>query len=53
MLVDQQDKAQFVALLDRVVKTDIDRDLEHRLVNAIAQRRARWVLSRVEDLFAN
>ena len=53
VLVDQQDKTNFIALLERVVKANIDEDLDHRLVNAIAQKRARWLLSRVDELFAN
>jgi predicted anti-sigma-YlaC factor YlaD len=52
VLVEQQNKKEFVRVLEMVVATDVDKDLDHRLVNVIAQRRARWLLSRTADLFA-
>lgn len=52
VLVDQQNKKEFVRILEAVVAHDVDKDLEYRLVNVIAQRRARWLLSRTADLFA-
>jgi predicted anti-sigma-YlaC factor YlaD len=52
VLVEQQNKKEFVRVLEAVVGTDVDKDLPHRLVNVIAQRRARWLLSRTADLFA-
>ncbi|HEY1585972.1 MAG TPA: TRAP transporter TatT component family protein [Polyangia bacterium] len=51
--VDAQDKKEFVRLLDKVIAFDVDSDLDHRLVNIIAQRRARWLMSRIADLFAD
>ena len=51
--VDAQDKKEFVRLLDKVLAFDVDSDLDHRLVNIIAQRRARWLMSRIDDLFAD
>ena len=50
--VDAQDKKEFVRLLDKVIAFDVDSDLDHRLVNILAQRRARWLMSRIADLFA-
>jgi hypothetical protein len=50
--VDDQNKREFTELLTRVVSYDVDRDLDHRLVNILAQRRARWLLGRTADLFA-
>lgn len=50
--VDAQDKKQFVELLGKVLAFDVDSDPDHRLVNILAQRRARWLMSRVDDLFA-
>jgi predicted anti-sigma-YlaC factor YlaD len=50
--VDAQDKKEFVRLLDKVLAFDVDSDLDHRLVNMLAQRRARWLMSRTADLFA-
>lgn len=52
VLVDAQDKAGFQRLLEEALKLDVDSDPDHRLVNIIAQRRARWLLSRTSDLFA-
>lgn len=51
--VDAQDKKEFVRLLDKVIAFDVDSDLDHRLVNILAQRRARWLKSRIADLFAD
>jgi predicted anti-sigma-YlaC factor YlaD len=50
--VDQQNKAEFAKLLQQVVDFDIDSEPDFRLANIIAQRRARWLLSRTQDLFA-
>jgi predicted anti-sigma-YlaC factor YlaD len=47
-----QNKAEFVKLLDEVLAFDIDSDHDHRLVNILAQRRARWLTARVGELFA-
>ena len=51
--VDSQDKKEFVRLLDKVLAFDVDSDPDHRLVNILAQRRARWLMSRLPDLFAD
>ncbi|HWE30930.1 MAG TPA: TRAP transporter TatT component family protein, partial [Polyangia bacterium] len=51
--VDSQDKKEFVRLLDKVLAFDVDSDRDHRLVNILAQRRARWLMSRIADLFAD
>jgi predicted anti-sigma-YlaC factor YlaD len=50
--VDQQNKAEFTKLLQQVVSFDVDSEPDFRLANIIAQRRARWLLSRTQDLFA-
>jgi predicted anti-sigma-YlaC factor YlaD len=50
--VETQNKKEFTRLLNEVVAFDADADAEHRLVNTLAQRRARWLLSRTSDLFA-
>lgn len=49
--VEQQDFAQFEALLQRALAIDADAVPELRLVNLVMQRRARWLLSRKDDLF--
>jgi predicted anti-sigma-YlaC factor YlaD len=51
--VDSQDKKEFVRLLDKVLAFNVDSDPDHRLVNMLAQRRARWDMSRIADLFAD
>lgn len=51
--VDSQDKKEFVRLLDKVLAFDVDSDPDHRLVNILSQRRARWLMSRIADLFAD
>jgi predicted anti-sigma-YlaC factor YlaD len=50
--VDGQNKKEFVRVLEKVLAFDVDSDLDHRLVNILAQRRARWLMSRISDLFA-
>lgn len=51
--VPQQRRAEFEALLKQALHIDIDRATENRLANVLAQRRARWLLSRSEHLFTN
>jgi predicted anti-sigma-YlaC factor YlaD len=46
-----QDRASFVALLEKALAIDPDVAPEHRLLNLIAQRRARWLLTRIDQLF--
>ena len=50
---EQQDATQFEALLHRALAINPDEHPEMRLVNLIMQRRARWLLSKEEDLFLN
>ncbi|HSL24205.1 MAG TPA: TRAP transporter TatT component family protein [Vicinamibacterales bacterium] len=45
------DRAEFVRLLERALAVDVDADKSRRLANLIAQKRARDLLSRVDDLF--
>ena len=47
----QQDRAQFEKLLRAALALDPDAHPESRLVNLVMQRRARWLLSRTDDLF--
>jgi predicted anti-sigma-YlaC factor YlaD len=51
VLVDSQNKKEFVQVLEKVIAFDVDSDPNHRLVNILAQRRARWLMSRIGDLF--
>jgi len=51
--VEEQDAKQFEGLLRRAISINPDEHPETRLVNLIMQRRARWLLSKEEDLFLN
>ncbi len=51
--VPQQRRAEFEALLTQALRIDIDRANENRVANLVAQRRARWLLSRTGHLFTN
>ena len=47
----QQNRQEFEAMLRRALAISPDARPEWRLVNLVAQRRARWLLSRIDDLF--
>jgi predicted anti-sigma-YlaC factor YlaD len=49
--VQQQDLPTFRSLLERALAIDVDARPEWRLVNLLMQQRARWLLSRTEELF--
>jgi predicted anti-sigma-YlaC factor YlaD len=49
--VSTQHRAEFDSLLSRALAIDPDGKPEWRLTNLIMQRRARWLLSRADDLF--
>lgn len=49
--VQQQDRAQFQSLLNRALAIDVNARPEWRLVNLVMQRRARWLLGRIDELF--
>jgi predicted anti-sigma-YlaC factor YlaD len=49
--VPNQDRVAFMALLEKALSIDPDADPSHRLLNVIAQRRARWLLERIDELF--
>src|SRR6267143_1318273 len=51
--VPQQRRAEFEALLRQALRIDTDRASENRLANLVAQRRARWLLSRTDHLFTD
>ena len=46
-----QDRGRFTEVLEQALELDADRYPEQRLANLVAQRRARWLLSRVDELF--
>jgi predicted anti-sigma-YlaC factor YlaD len=48
--VAKQDRKEFQSLLDRALAINVDARPEYRLVNLVMQRRARWLLSRIDEL---
>jgi predicted anti-sigma-YlaC factor YlaD len=49
--IQKQDRAEFQSLLHQALAVDPDARPEWRLENLIMQRRARWLLARVDELF--
>jgi predicted anti-sigma-YlaC factor YlaD len=49
--VSKQDSAEFESLLKKALAVDPDARPEWRLMNLVMQRRARWLLSREDELF--
>lgn len=49
--VGNQDRKEFTELLNTALTVNPDTTPEYRLANLVAQRRARWLLSRIDDLF--
>jgi TRAP transporter T-component len=49
--VQKQDRKEFRSLLNRALAVDVNAKPEFRLANLIMQRRARWLLSRIDELF--
>src|SRR6185437_12712065 len=49
--VQKQNVAEFKELLNRALAVNADARPEWRLVNLVMKRRARWLLSRTDDLF--
>jgi predicted anti-sigma-YlaC factor YlaD len=48
----QQKRAEFEAQLKQALAIDVNQRPAWRLANLVMQRRARWLLSRMDDLFA-
>lgn len=46
-----QDRAEFSRLVEQALAVDAAASGEQRLANLLAQRRARWLLARLDDLF--
>jgi predicted anti-sigma-YlaC factor YlaD len=49
--VKSQNKAEFTEMLDKALAVDAKAPSDQRLSNLLAQRRARWLLGRVDELF--
>jgi len=52
VMVARQNRAEFEALLHKALAVDVNARPEWRLQNLVLQRRARWLLSRKDELFA-
>jgi predicted anti-sigma-YlaC factor YlaD len=50
-MVASQDRGRFDELLKQALAIDPDAAPSRRLANVLAQDRARWLLSRAEELF--
>lgn len=48
--IGKQDREEFTAHLEAALAVDLEKDPEHRLLNAIAQRRAEWLMGRIDEL---
>jgi predicted anti-sigma-YlaC factor YlaD len=53
VLLPQQKKQDFKALLEEAVAFDANKAPEQRVANLVAQRRAKWLLGRMDELFVN
>lgn len=49
--IKKQDREEFQEMLNKALAIDPDKKPSWRLVNLIMQKRARWLLSRMDDLF--
>ncbi len=49
--VAEQNRAEFERLVQRAIDFDIESYPEGRLLNVLAQRRARWLITRTDELF--
>jgi predicted anti-sigma-YlaC factor YlaD len=49
--LNRQDRREFQSLLERALTVDPDARPEWRLANIVMQARARWLLSRADQLF--
>jgi predicted anti-sigma-YlaC factor YlaD len=49
--VARQDRAEFQTLLNQALEINVNAKPEWRLVNLVTQRRARWLLGRIDELF--
>jgi predicted anti-sigma-YlaC factor YlaD len=50
--VAKQDRAEFEALLHRALAINVEARPEWKLANVVMQRRARWLLTRTDQLFS-
>ena len=51
--INENNRKEFESLLREALAVDISKAPDQKLANVIGQRRARWLLSRIDDLFVN
>jgi predicted anti-sigma-YlaC factor YlaD len=51
VLLPQQQRGEFAAMLERALAVDVDREPRLRLANILAQRHAQYLLDHLDDLF--
>jgi predicted anti-sigma-YlaC factor YlaD len=49
VMIPRQDREQFIALLEQALEVDVNEDPNQRLLNVIAQQRARWLLENIDE----
>jgi hypothetical protein len=49
--VGEQNKKEFQELLDKALAVDVSQPTPYRTANLVAQKRARWLLGRTDELF--
>lgn len=49
--VEEQDVKEFRSMLKAALAVDIDKEPEERMLNVVAQRRAKWLEGRIPELF--
>ena len=49
--VGEQNRQEFQELLEKALAVDVSRPAPFRTANLLAQKRARWLLGRTEELF--
>ena len=51
MSIKKQNVEEFTSLLEKALAIDVDKNPETRMVNIVAQEKAKWFLEHVEDYF--
>lgn len=51
--IQENNRKEFETLLHQALAIDINKAPDQKLANVISQRRARWLLARIDDLFVN
>jgi hypothetical protein len=53
VLLPQQKKQEFQAMLEEALAFDVNKAPDQRVANLVSQRRAKWLLGRMSELFVN